>query len=107
MHDKRSWSICINILQKEDSTGYSMKFRPIPQFSHLRGVVPTTMTWTLFATISSCPTLWRIIDTKNSPFVLANGKDGYLQIFKIFVFNLFLVTSESRQSLRILDHCQK
>ena len=53
-------------LKKEDETGYEMQFRLIPKFTQLNCFVPTAMTRTLFTIISSCSTLWRIIDTKGN-----------------------------------------
>ena len=44
------------------------------------------MTWTLFAIFTSCPTLWRIIDTKNSPFCYSRWEGWVLTNIKDFCF---------------------
>ena len=81
IYAKRMWSICINILQKEDETGYGMQFRSIPKFT-----VSTAMTWTLFAIISSCSTLWGIIDTKRLPFRLSRWEGWLLSTIQLHCF---------------------
>ena len=49
---RRSWPIRINLLQTEDKHGYETHFSSIPIFGNSN--IPSALTWSLFAIISSC-----------------------------------------------------
>ena len=63
-----------------------MQFRAIPKFYYLNGDIQTCMAWTLFAIISSCPLLWRIIDSKNMPFCWSCRKGWVLNAIQALCF---------------------
>ena len=76
---QRSWPFLINLLQTEDKTGFGTQFRAIPQFARvIDNDKQSTLTWTLFAILSSIKDLWHIINTKLSPFCTSSWKGWIL-----------------------------
>lgn len=62
---KRSWLRDINILQKEDNTGYGFQFRALPlcNMKRQRGVVINMCPlWMMYSLLSSVSELWDTID---------------------------------------------
>ena len=60
------WPPLINLVQKQDSSGYGQSFRPIPRFGSEHR--PSLMTWVLISMISSVNTLYEAIYAKTTPW---------------------------------------
>ena len=111
---KRSWQCRINLLQTEDCNGYGTQFNSIPTF--IRTSNQSLLTWILFAIFSSCKELWKLVDSKESPFRWS-GWEGWLltaiqhHCFKencIFVpqFSIFKKSSKLNDTIeKINDFC--
>ena len=94
---RRSCPIFINILQTEDKYGYGTQFRAIPKFN--TGDKPSSLTWTLFAILSSCPELWIIVDNKPTPFKWSGWEGWILTSIQKFCFEFETITIDKRSPI--------
>ena len=94
---RRSCPIFINILQTEDKYGYGTQFRAIPKFN--TGDKPSSLTWTLFAILSSCPELWIIVDNKPTPFKWSGWEGWILTSIQKICFEFETITIDKRSPI--------
>jgi len=73
----RSWPQHINIIQKEDASGYGYPFEAISRVARAPGRLPVMMFWTLMGCLTSCKELWRAVDSKRRPFRY-DSWEGYM-----------------------------
>ena len=98
---RRSWPIRINLLQTEDCKGFGTQFRPIPSFN--TGQKPSALTWTVFAVLSSCPSLWCAVDTKPSPFRWSRWEGWILTAIQHHCFKFETISVDSRSPFKKLQ----
>jgi predicted GIY-YIG superfamily endonuclease len=102
---KRSWSPYINILQTEDEHRYGTQFRSMPMFN--TSDVPSALTWTLFAILSSSSDLWQAVDNKTTPFRWSGWEGWILTAIQQLCFQFDSVTTDKRSPFTKLSSLSK
>lgn len=74
---KPSWSPLINIMQKEDRSGYGYPFQPVSSYTKQKAGSPTMMLWSVAGAIIGCKELWFAMTQRNGPYRY-DGWDGHM-----------------------------
>ena len=96
---KRAWPMQINPVQKEDSNGYGMQFRPISAFNCNQNN-NTTTAWILFSLLSASSELWKIIDSETTFFEDSSWQGVTLTNVAAQCFQTYTVTVSSKSPFK-------